>query len=734
MDNEDLIKTVRQRYQKMVEADNRNRREAMEDFKFINEPGYQWDEYTKTERGDRPCYEFNKLRITSKRIINDMRANTPQGKVRGVEGGDKDVAEIYEGLIRNIWNISDGDTVVDYASEYQVGAGMGAWRVVTDWADDSFNQDIKLEAIPNPFCLYADHNAKGMLKEDAQDWILTEKISKAEFEKKYPKAEKIEFDENEFDDEEDWSDDDSVRLAEYWYKEPVEKEIWQLQDGKVIDGGSDEAKAIPEEMIVKKRRVMTEKIMMCIASGDSILEGPTEWAGKYFPFVMIYGEYLIIDGKTQWHGIARFAKDAQRSYNISRTAITETIAMAPQAKFWATGEQAKGHTDKWAEAHKQNFPFLLFNADPKNPGAPQRMGGADVPVALIQESQLASEEIKAVTGIFDESMGAQGDTQSGRAIYARQQQGEIATFNYQDNRAKGIKRTWDILIDLIPKIYDTERELRVLGSDGVEDYKKINTFVPGPNGEPIKVNDLSMGKYDTTVTIGPSFSTRRQEASEIYNQLMQGNPEIFGIAGDLVFKSMDLPYAEDIAERLRIMLPPQIQQMINDESPIPPEVMAMMEQAQQAMAQVQEQAQIVQQQYAELEAKGRDIEAKNHEVELSQGEVEKLITNLDKQKAQFEAYVAKEVSSIMDKFNGIQVATMQAEKQAKTDEDQRQVDTMKENLSAALAGEMAQSLQGIQAMAEQFTVSAQHIAAQPKIARIDMVRENGVTSAVPVYE
>ena len=386
--NKELLRKLRERFKKALDADQDQREEAMRDIKFCNVPGYQWDENQKKERGKRPCYEFNKIRVTAKRIINNMRDNRPAGKVRGVEDGDKETAEILEGLIRNIWNKSSGDSVVDYAAEYQVAGGYGAWRVTTDYAsDDVFDQDLVIESIPNPFCLFSDPSSKDVLKRDANYWILTEKIPVEEYETKYPNASEVSFESHEFDDDEEWQDDDEVRVAEYWWKEPYEKEIWQLEDGTVVDSESDEAPLV-EGQIKARRTVVCDKIMMCIASGSAILEGPTEWIGKQFPFIPVYGEYYIIDGKTYWNGITRFAKDPQRSYNVSRTALTETIAQAPQAKWWATAEQAEGLDGTWKVAHQKNYPFLLYNPDPKAPGPPQRMGTADVPIALIQETQM----------------------------------------------------------------------------------------------------------------------------------------------------------------------------------------------------------------------------------------------------------------------------------------------------------------------------------------------------------
>ena len=741
---QDLLILMRKRFKLMLDADKINRQNALDDMKFINVPNDvsnrgasgsgQWDLNMAKERGNRPMYVFNKLRITMKRIINDIRSQRPSGKVRGVEGGDPKVAEIFEGLIRNIWNISDGDTVIDGATEYMVSAGYGAWRIVTDYSTNTaFEQDIRLEEIQNPMCLFCDPSAKDMMKKTAVDWILTDKISRDEYKKNWPKAEIISFEDHEFDDNETWgtTEEDEVRIAEYWYKEPIEKEIWQLQDGKVIEADTDEANAIlaTPEQIKDKRIVQTDRIMMFIASGESILEGPIEWAGSMFPFVVVYGEYMLVDGTIYWYGAGRWAKDAQRSYTVSRTAITETIAQAPQAKGWATTKQAEGNVDKWAEAHLKNFPFLLYNADPQATGAPQRMGGPEIPAALIAESQIASEEINMVTGRYQSDVGAPNPAKSGKQEMVRNMQGEIATYNYPDNMGKAIGRTWELLIDLIPQIYDTERELRILGTDGAEDYKKINTFAPdSETGEPIKINDLSVGQYDTVITVGPSFSTRRQEAAETYQQLMQGNPEIFPVIGDLVFKSMDLPYAEEISERLQVMLPPQIQQMINEDQDIPPEVQAMMGQAQQAMQMV--------------EAQMQEVQKAAQETEIDKSEVEKLMANLKTEVARFEARIAKELARIAEKESHLTLQTINHDHDAVIKDGQEQVAGDRQMFNVALAEEMHRAIENIQGMAAEFNEFAVQTLAQiqqekddrPKIVRVDAVREKGKLSAVPVYE
>lgn len=729
--DKDLLVRIRERYKVMVEADRENRRLALDDLKFLHEPGAQWDATIKKKRGKRPAYEFNKLRIKAKRIINEMRANRPQGKVRAVEDGDKDTAVTLDGLTRNIANVSKMDTICDYAGEYQVGGGMGAWRVETKYADDSvFHQDISVSPIKNPFCLYADPAATDPFKTDGEDWILTERISKAAFEQKYGKAKKVNFDDTEFDDEDDWVDEETVRVCEYWWREFYDKEIWQLADGKVIDSTKPEAKLIDPSAIKRKRVVKCPQIMMTIVSGDAILEKPAKQAGKRHRFVQVHGEWIVLDGKVVWFGLVRHAKDAQRRYNVSQTAVTETIATAPQSKYWVTPEQAKGNTEAWNIAHEENLPFLVYTPDAKAPGPPQRMAGPDVPAALIQEAVMADQDMKDVTGVYDPALGAKSNETSGRAITRRAEQTEMVNFNFGDNMAKGVCLTWEIIIDLIPEIYDTERTIRILGVDGAEKYVKINTTtdpktgqpVMDESGQPVMFNDLSRGKYDVTVTQGPSFSTQRQEASELYTQLLQGIPALGAVAPDLIVKTFDAPYSEEMAERLRMMLPPQIQQQLSEGKAVPPEAQAALAQAAQAMQMVQQQSQLVQ-------AAAQEVEQNKAEAEKAKAQVDTAIANLKTEEARFEAQIAKALAGIAQKE--AQIAQKGAEDG--TEQDRASLGVELKDAIAQIQQGQAQFMQQAAAIIADLMARTQPqvvIPPKPRILRIE--RQNG--AMVPIYD
>ena len=745
----ELLVRIRERFRVMSEADDENRREAMADLRFVNVPGEQWDPNMKKERGNRPCYEFNKLRINGKRVINEIRANRPQGKVRAVEGGDKKGADLREGLCRNIANMSDFETITDQQAEYQVDGGMGAWRVVTEYSDDTaFDQDILIKPIKNPFCLYADPACQDVLKRDAEDWILTQRISNKAFEAKYGKVEKINFDEGELDDEDDWQSDETVRVVEYWYREPYDKEIMLVETptGRLtVDGSSDEAPGVKakiatgEYRLVKSRVANCHRIMMCVASGDAVLEGPVERPGSQFPFVIVYGEWKVVDGKVRWHGLHRFSKDAQRSYNVARTSIDETIAMSPQAKFWATPEQAKGHEIKWAEAHQKNFPFLLANPDPKQPGFPQMMSGPQVPVALVQQTMISSQDIRETSGLHEASFGEESQEKSGVALARKQHQAQIVTYNFPDNMAKGVKRTWEILLDYIPEIYDTERELRIIGADGAEDYQTVNEMVPsvGPDGMPttVRVNDMAAGKYDVTVTTGPSFSTLRQEAAETIGMLVQKFPQTMQVAGDLVFKLLELgPYSDELAERMQTLLPPQIQQQLTEGKEIPPEARAVLNQANQAMQMVQQQTQLVQQAAQEVQQEKSSLDAN---AAKQQSAIKDLLSQLEVQRAQFDANVTKKLAEIAIKEAGL--ATRESQIQGQ----QQQTDASSADMSEAkkAVGEIdtmvAKFMEAAAQIMQQIDQQKGMTIAMPRKSRVRAVktrRENGVLIAEPEYD
>lgn len=738
LDKKKLLARIRERCTKMIEGDRQNREDAKEDIRFVSVPGAQTDQLVKDARGTRPNYEFDKLSVKCQRVINEMRANRPAGKVRAAEDSDKATADVREGLCRNFANVSDLDTICDYAGVYQVEGGMGAWQVTTEYAKHSRKkQRIRAKPIPNPFCLYWDECSTDPMKRDARDWCLLDSLPKAEYAAKYGNKPKVSFDAGECADDPDWDNQDEVRVCEYWYKEKYKKKVWTLKDGKEIDSQSKAAQSIDPALIQSEEEIECDQIMMCIASGDAILEGPVKQAGTQHRFIVVHGTWKIVDGKPKWWGLVRKAKDAQKSYNIERTAYVEETCN-PSNQWWATAKQAAGMTDTWERAQTENLPYMLYNPDPQAPGPPVRMSPTPVPQARVQAMMLADQELKDVTGVYDAALGERSNEKSGVAISRREQQTQLVNFNIPDNMAKGVQRTWEIFNDLIGEIIDTEQMVRTLGVDGSEEYLKVNTVGMDGQGMPIIVNDLTTGEYDITVTVGPSFATQRQEAAETYTQMAAADPMLMATAGDLVYKSFDYPYAEEMAERRRAMLPPQILEIINKDKKLPPEVTQAMQQVKQMQEMVSQQGQMVQ--AAAAEATQMKNDAEKEKLGVSQE-----ISNLKVEQANFEANVAKEIANIATKQAALATAEANLIKQIAEGQaqDLEQQGAAVEEARSGLDQSQSEAVSSIQAMAQEFMQIAANVIQgidqrtqvqqQPK-PRITQIKRGPNGTLIPEYD
>lgn len=641
----EFLATMRKRLEAAQSNDSENRIDAIDDVRFVTVRGEQWSDESRKSRGTRPCYEFNRLRQHIRQVTGDQRQNRPSIKVRAVEENDADTAEVMQGLIRNIENISFAEKAYDTGFEWAVQGGYGVWRIRTKYnSDDSFEQDIEVCEITNPFLAFCDPTARAFDKRDANYWFYITTMSIDDFKHRYPNEELINF-EGMTGDISLWIDEESITIAEYWYKEYEQDTLLMLSNGSTVykskykEGTRDANGNVVT--VVKERPVEVPKVKMALCTGAGVIER-ADWAGKYIPFVPVYGDVIDIDGEVRYSGMVRHGRDAQRVYNFHRTTAIEAIANAPKVPYMVTGEEIKGHEALWKRANKDVLPYLIYNPDPRKGGAPpQRSGGVDVPVALIQAAQMDAEDIKAVTGQFDAAMGMKSNETSGRAILARQREGDTATFSYIDNLSRAIRFTGEILIDLIPKVYDTERVIRVLGVDGGEKWVKINGVEFDENGQPHKVNNLTTGKYDVAVSTGASYTTQRQEAAQTLMEMMQ-NPQISPIIGDLLAKNLDIPNADELEKRLRKMgikagfIEPTQEDMQEGEDPV-----AAMQQ--QMQAQFQEQLQAMQAEAEALLAQSKtDADNERMRVRALEG---KLLT-LQSDREIDEAKVALEASKL----------------------------------------------------------------------------------------
>lgn len=599
-DNNPIIEEAKQFLKLSADADSTNRSEALEDLKFAS--GDQWPVEIQNSRTleSRPCLTVNKIDPYCRQVVNNIRQQRPRIKVHGMNTqSDAKMAQIIQGITRHIEVNSDADQAYDNAADFAVRMGWGYWRVITDYVrEDSFEQEIFIKQIANPFTVYFDPNSVLPDGSDAERCLITEVISKAQFRATYPGHD----DGQGFtsrgtgDSNAEWVMKEDIRIAEYFYTVREEATLYLLSDGrKMFADSKDFFKRIEAEglSIVDQRKSMKKIIKWAKLTAMEVLEEAV-WPGRYIPVIPCYGQQLIVENKRQKFGLVRMAKDPQRMYNFWQTAFTESVALAPKAKWLLAEGQDEGHELEWASANIKAYPVLRYkqkDIEGRDAPVPQRIAPEPPPEGIITASAAVNQDLMAVLGIYDPSQLDQGNL-SGKAINGQQQQADMSNYHFYDNLTRSIRHTGKIILDLIPKIYDSERVMRIIGEDGKPKLETINQRVFDEQEQVEKVlNDVTIGEYDVVMETGPGFNSKRQEAVASMMPLLSTNEALFQLAGDLVFRNMDFPGADIIADRLAAQNPLA---QIDEKSDIPPQVQMQLAQSQQVIQQLQEQINMLQ--------------------------------------------------------------------------------------------------------------------------------------------
>lgn len=743
-----------------AEAENRNR--AIQDLRFVSGDQWDAGEKKRRADKGRPALQFNLLSKFVDQVVGDMLHNSPSIKLRPADSkADPNIALIRQGIIANIEYVSNSKSIYSYAGTQQVTCGYGAWRVLTRYAEENpFVQEAYLESVRNPFLIYMDPSAKDQFYADAKYGFVLEKMSVDDFKEAYPKA-KIpgELSSGDGLNLEHWYDEETVTVAEYFTTEEEAVEMLQLEDGRVVtreefneilevwkiknnvmsdelfsavdrlseqeeqpamppqgapQGMPPQGAPNPEEILKKavdamepepkiirtrdtKRTVIRQRILTACEILDGGIDGNV-FPGKFIPLIIVKGKELNIEGQNQVYGLVHNAIDAQKMYNYWQSAAAETIALAPKAPWVGTPRQFEGFENDYAGANVENLPFLKFNPDPENPGPPQRQAPAQPPLAIFQQIANGEAQMKSIIGLFAADLGQPGSEQTGAAITARQKPGDISTYVFSENLARAVLHTGKILNEMIPEIYDTERDVRIRHFDDSESFVPVNTTLQQAmqaikmrpelyagvtpeqvrelikmNGPDSKFNDITAGKYDVVVTTGPSYATQRQESAVHLLQMAQAMPQQMALAADLIVKNLDFKDAEELAERLRKTLPPgMVPPKPGDPPPPPPPPNPEVELAKVKM---QQQQMEIQTQQMKLEQEKLKMQ---HEQMLMQMEMKKLEMELQLKPMRDQQEISEKKVKFALEHDRIQLEKERLEYQKQRDIEERRFEATKE--------------------------------------------------------
>jgi len=586
--NEDLLSTARSRLDMAMSALSESREDEIDDLKFYAgspDNHWQWPADVLATRGAvqgqtinaRPCLTINKLPQHVKQVTNDQRQNRPAAKVIPVDdNADIEVAEIFNGMIRHIEYISDADVAYDTACENQVAYGEGYIRLLTEYCDDNtFEQDIKIGRVRNSFSVYMDPMIQDPTGADAKYCFVTQDLTREEYERMYPNAAPVTTLQSLGVGDQsisNWLNEDTIRVADYYYIDYDRATLNLYPGNQTAFAGTPEDKQLKAFFgkPIRSRESDRPKVKYCKINGYEVLE-QNDWAGKCIPVIRVVGNEYEVDGRLYVSGLVRNAKDAQRMYNYWVSQEAEMLALAPKAPFIGYGGQFEGYETQWKTANTQNWPYLEVNPDVTDgQGAvlplPQRAQPPMASSGLLQAKAGASEDIKSTTGQYNASLGMGSNERSGRAIMARQREGDVGTYHYGDNLARSVRNVARQLVDLIPKIYDTQRVARIIGEDGDTKMVRVNPDQQQPVNKIVdqlgivieKIYNLSVGKYDVVAVTGPGYATKRQESLEAMGQMLQANPSLWAVAGDLFVKNMDWPGAQEMAKRFAKTIDPKL--------------------------------------------------------------------------------------------------------------------------------------------------------------------------------
>jgi hypothetical protein len=575
-DEQEFLRDMRTTFYDNIQFDRNNREAALEDLQFV--VGNQWEEGSRQRReaARKPVITVNRMPAYVATIVGQRRQNETVMKVLPDNGGTVDTAKLREGLLRSIQKTSRAKVAYDNALAGAVMCGIGNFQIVLDYeSDDVFDQEIRIESIADHLAVVWDRMSTDPTGRDAKNVFVVETLKRGDFYKKYPwaTAADIAIDVTLRGDlrMNGWIAMDDVRIVDYWRlcREPrtlaltndgTTQDLTDVLDEKHPNYDAQKAADALSSVVQRSdgspimREVMKPYAEMYKCSGLDILEGPYRLEISRVPVLRVPGWEVRVGEWTHRWGLTRFLKDPQRLHNFFRSVWAERMQQTPRGVWTAADTAVSGREKEWRESHLTDNPLLVWNADSGQ--KPERIPPAQIESAFIGASEMTAQDIKDVSNIHEANLGMPSNEVSGAAIMARQRVSDTGTIIYHDNLNMAIEEGGIIIDELISYTYDTPRIIKVLGADGKQELTAINQPNAADPDHPL--NDITVGKYSVTISTGPSTETKRIEASENMMTLINAMPQTAAIIADLLVQAQDWPMADEIARRLRLMLPPGV--------------------------------------------------------------------------------------------------------------------------------------------------------------------------------
>lgn len=610
--NDARLREIRENYERGSSAEAENKRLLSEDLNFVfnaEDQHAQWDALVLNARRSRPSYTYNRCLHAVNMVIGDFMQVEPQIKIRAAnKQASVATATVWEGIVRGIeFESRARQAVYNPAFKQAVGGGYAIWRVQPDYFnDESMDQTLKILLVPNPQTGFWNPEVQCPYLSDMTWGGFAETIGTDIYEVLYPGFDPVPFTMSR--DNKGWVSTKQIRIAEYFKKIKTARTIAELDNGRVIDFDKleealEHAQATAKKFGTKapqvrtdaagrarKRQVPKWQVEWVKVDGFNILEGPITYDWTSIPIVRLPGRYVTIEGRKKCQSLIRHTKDAQRTYNLHRSTMIESVALTPRAPYMVTPKMIKAYEDMWATANTTNRPYLLYDPDKDaaeagGSGKPTREPPPDVPTGLIQLAGQDLQDLQAGTGYFDASLGSHAndsDRTSGDALVARQRRGDLGSYEFINNFAGALEVTYKHIVDMGKSTLDTDRLVRTVGADAISQFIRVNGGDPGD-----VVHKLTEGAYDVTATVGPGYQTARQDTLQTLLEASSRVEVIGQIGADIIARNIDVADADELARRIRIGLIKQgiVQPTPEEQAQLPPDQPNPQQQAELARAQ-----------------------------------------------------------------------------------------------------------------------------------------------------